>query len=120
MLQPIEGLPSSVVAFEASGEVEASDYQDVLDPAVDAALEAHDKVRFLYVLGDEFEGYTAHAMWEDTKVGVGHWARWEKIALVTDDHTYHNAVKAFGWLFPGDLKLFSLAELADAKDWIAA
>lgn len=118
MLQPIEGLPSNVVAFEAVGEVEASDYQTVLDPAVDAAVEANDTVRFLYVLGDGFDGYTAHALWEDTKVGVGHWNRWEKIALVTDDRAYHNAVKAFGWLVPGDLQLFGLAQLDEAKAWV--
>lgn len=120
MIEPIEGLPSNVVGFKASGHVDAGDYQSVLDPAVSAALASNDKVRFLYVLGSDFDGYTGGAMWEDTKVGVGHWARWEKIALVTDNRLYHDAVKAFAWMFPGDLKVYPLADLDAAKEWVAS
>ncbi len=120
MLQPIEGLPANVVAFEAVGEIDAGDYHTVLDPAVNAALESNEKVRFLYVLGGDFEGYSGGAMWEDTKVGIGHWSRWEKIAFVTDNHAYHNVVKAFAWLVPGKMKLFTLAELDAAKEWVAS
>lgn len=119
MLQSIEGLPSNVVAFEATGHVVADDYRDVLDPAVDAALEVEDKIRFLYVLGSSFEGYSGGAMWQDSKVGVEHWTRWEKIALVTDHRGYHDAVKAFAWLVPGEVKLFGLSELGAAKEWVA-
>ncbi len=118
MLKQIEGLPSNVVAFEASGRVEAGDYKTVLDPAMDAALATNESIRFLYVLGSGFEGYSGGAMWEDTKVGVGNWTRWEKIALVTDNHVYHDAVKAFAWLVPGEVKLFALSELDSAKEWV--
>ena len=37
MIEPLEGLPSGVIGFEAIGEVEASDYTGVLAPAVEAA-----------------------------------------------------------------------------------
>lgn len=120
MLTKIEGLPNNVVAYEAAGELDADDYDSTLDPAIDAALEANDKIRILYVLGSNFDGFTGGAMWEDTKVGVGHWTRWERIALVTDDRVYHHGVKAFSWLVPGEVRLFSLAELDAAKEWIAS
>lgn len=120
MIQRIEGLPANVVAFEAVGEVDANDYHTVLEPAVEDALSSNDKVRFLYVLGSSFDGYSGGAMWEDTKVGVGHWTRWEKIALVTDDQAYHHAVKAFAWLVPGKVRLFTLSELDSAKEWVAS
>jgi hypothetical protein len=120
MLKPIDGMPSNVVAIEAVGEVDAGDYKSVLDPALEAALATSDKIRFLYVLGDDFTGYSGGAMWEDTKAGVGHWNRWEKIALVTDNHTYHNGVKAVAWLVPGEVKLYTMTELDDAKAWISS
>lgn len=120
MLKLIDDMPSNVVAIEAVGEVDAGDYKTTLDPAVDAAASGNDKIRFLYVLGDEFTGYTGGAMWEDTKAGVGHWSRWEKIALVTDNKTYHNAVKAFAWLVPGEVKLYTMAELDTAKAWVSS
>ena len=119
MIRLIDGLPDNVIGFEAVGEVRAGDYKSVLDPAVDAVLATHDKIRFLYVLGDEFDGYSGGAMWEDTKVGVSHWSKWDKIALVTDHTAYADGVKAFGWMVPGEIRIFSVADLDDAKAWVA-
>lgn len=38
MIEPLEGVPSGVLGFEAIGEVEASDHTGVLVPAVEAAV----------------------------------------------------------------------------------
>lgn len=120
MITLIEGLPDDVVGFEASGEVRAGDYDDVLEPAIRAATESHDKIRMLYVLGDEFEGYSGGAMWEDTKLGFTRLTSFSKMALVTDHGGYRDAVKAFGWMIPGAVRTFPLAERSDAEAWILA
>lgn len=64
MLEPLSGLPDGVIGFEAVGRVEASDYADVLRPAIERAA-ATGGLRFVYVLGDRFEGYSAGASWQD-------------------------------------------------------
>ena len=84
MIRLIDGLPDDVVAVSGVGEVTSDDYTSTLDPAIDAALEKHDKIRLLYVLGEDFDGYSGGAMWQDTKVGLSHWTSFEKIAVVTD------------------------------------
>ena len=119
MIKLIDGLPDNVVGLEAVGEIEASDYTTVLDPAVAAALKNNDSIRLLYVLGDEFDGYSAGAMWQDTKVGVSHWSKWERMAIVTDHGAYADGVKVFGWIIPGEIKVFSVADLEAAKVWAA-
>jgi hypothetical protein len=119
MIRMIEGLPSQVVGFEAVGQVESADYENVLDPAVEQALQTHDKLRLLYVLGEEFTGYTGGAMWEDTKLGGEHWRSWEKIAVVTDEAWIGNGVKALGWMIPGQVRVFPTGGLDDAKAWVA-
>ena len=117
MIRLIGDLPDNVIGFEAVGEVRAGDYDSVLDPAIDAALQTHDKIRLIYVLGDDFDGYSGGAMWEDTKVGLAHLSRWEKIAIVTDHSLYKDGVKAFGWMIPGQVKVYAVADLAEAKAW---
>ena len=119
MIRLIDGLPDNVIGFEAVGEVRAGDYKSVLDPAVDAALENHDRVRLLYVLGDDFDGYSGGAMWEDTKIGMSHLSKWEKIAIVTDHKAYQDGIKAFGWMIPGEVKVFAVADLTNAEAWTA-
>ena len=58
MIEPIAELPDNVIGFEAKGEVTKDDYVQRLIPALEAALEKHEKVRFLYVLGSDFTGYS--------------------------------------------------------------
>ncbi len=120
MIRLIEGLPDNVLGFEAVGKVQEDDYKSVLDPAIDAALENRDKIRFLYLLGNEFTGYSGGAMWEDTKVGVSDWTKFEKIALVTDHKGYRDGANAVGWMIPGGFRTFSVADLALAEAWVAA
>jgi SpoIIAA-like len=119
MIKIIDGLPANTVGFEAVGHVEADDYRSTLDPAITTALEGNDKIRLLYVLGSDFDGYSGGAMWEDAKVGMSNWTKWERIAVVTDHGGVKDGIKFFGWMVPGELKTFSVDELADAKAWLA-
>jgi hypothetical protein len=116
----LEGLPDNVVGFEAIGQVDAGDYKTVLDRAVEAALQTHDKLRLLYVLGADFRGYTGGALWEDTKLGAGNWQAWEKIAVVTDTGWLADGVKAIGWMVPGQVRVYPTDQVKDAKDWVAS
>ena len=120
MITRIPGMPEGVVAFEAHGHVTGDDYEKVLVPAVQDELADHDKVRCLYVLGSDFTGYDGAALWDDTKIGVDHWGAWERIALVTDNGTYQGVVKAFAFLMPGRVTVFTLAERDAAVTWITA
>jgi len=119
MIELIPGLPDDVLGIEAKGEVTGEDYEQVVIPAVHRQLERGGKVRLLYVLGSEFDDFTAAAMWDDTKVGMGHPFSWERIAAVTDRDAYRRLFKAVGFLMPAKVKVFGLEELDAAKAWVA-
>ena len=120
MIELIPALPSNVVGLVAKGEVTAADYHDRIEPAVEQALAEHDKIRFLYVLGAEFTGFSGGAMWEDGKLGLGHVGKWERIAVVAREAWVRHAVNVFGYLIPGEVKVFDLADEADAAEWITS
>jgi hypothetical protein len=122
MLTLIEDLPEHVVGVEAHGKVTAEDYEQVLVPAVDAARakSGDGGVRLLYVLGHELPDYTAGAAWEDAKLGLGHLRSWERIAIVGDADWLRHAVHGFGWLMPGEVKVFALEELDSAREWVTS
>ena len=120
MMELIDGLPDNVVGVRGIGEVDDDDYEHVLVPAVDAARSRHDKIRLLYVLGPEFTGYEADAMWEDTKLGARTFTAYDRIAVVTDTSWLQRTVTAFGWMIPGEVKVFHMDALDDATAWIAS
>lgn len=118
MIELIPDLPDNTLGLEAKGEVTGEDYEQVVIPAVHELRESHEKVRLLYVLGPEFEGFTAAAMWDDTKVGLEHPFSWERIAVVTDHDAYRRLFKGVGFLIPAKVKVFDLAALEEAKAWV--
>ena len=84
MLQPIADLPEGVLGFEAFGEIQASDFRDVLMPAV-----------------------------RDV------WERGDEVRLVTDLDWMITVTSLFGWMTPGELKRFPIAERDRAIAWAA-
>lgn len=118
MFELIPGLPDNVLGVRAIGDVDDDDYEDVLVPEIEDRLSRHEKIRFLYVLGPEFEGFEADAVWEDAKLGMRTFTSYERIAIVTDSALLGRSVKAFGWLMPGEVRVFAVADLAAATTWI--
>lgn len=119
MLERIRDLPENVLGFTAKGEVNGADYESVIIPAVEQMLAQHEKIRLLYLLGTEFAGFDAKAIWDDAKVGLQHLKAWERVAVVTDVGWIQTAIKVFGFLMPGRLRVFGNNELAEANRWIS-
>lgn len=117
MIEVLQGFPGNVVAFACHGHVTRSDYLTVLIPAVEKALRSYEKVRLYYETATDFKAIDAGAVWEDTRVGIGHFLRWERFAVVTDVEWIKHTVKFFSFLLPGELKVFSTAEAPQARQW---
>ena len=120
MIDHLSNFPDAVVAFLCKGRVTKADYDFVLVPAVEKALEKHRKVRLYYETAADFAGIDPGAMWEDFKVGMEHLTRWERIAVVTDIEWIKQTMRLFGFLIPGAMKLFSTSEAGQAREWIGA
>jgi hypothetical protein len=119
MIERIDDLPDNVIGFRADSQITASDYTDVLRPAVDAVIQRGDDVRIVLEMSS-WSGMSSGAMWEDLKMGIERFTKWKKIALVTDIDWMRHATNLFGWMTPGDVKTFSIAERDDAIAWAAA
>ncbi len=123
MIERIDDMPEGTDGFSFSGEVTRQDYDDVLLPALRDAIDREEPIRVLCVLGDDFEGYEAGAVWADLKTGaqygVGHHSAWRRMALATDIEWVRHLAALFGWMSPGELRVFPLAEVGDARVWVA-
>ncbi|MBA2891736.1 STAS/SEC14 domain-containing protein [Nonomuraea soli] len=120
MMEALTGLPRGTIGFQAAGEVTADDYRIVLVPAIDQALMDNKKIRLLFELGTDYRGYEAGALWQDTKLGLGHWSDFEKVAVVTDVEWIRDSVRAFKFLMPAEVQVFGLADEDRARQWLIA
>ncbi|MCP4168360.1 MAG: STAS/SEC14 domain-containing protein [Chloroflexi bacterium] len=102
----------------AKGKITDDDYEDVLIPAMEATLREFEKIRLLIHMGEAYDGIEGEAIWNDTKVGMKHFTHFEKTAIVSDVTWIRRSIKVFGFLVPGEVKLFANADLAQAKSWV--
>ena len=110
-------MPAGVIGFEAAGKLRAEDYRDVLLPAIERAAAGGD-VRVVIQIND-FDGLTGGALWQDLKMGIEHFRGWKRIALVTDIEWMRHMTTMFGWMTPGEVKHFALADRAAAITWVS-
>ena len=119
MIEEITGLPAGTLGFKISGYVTGDDYDNVLTPTIDKAIEEFDRIKLLAQIGTEFEGYSLDAAWDDAKLGLRHWNGFERVAVVTDVGWVRTIIKAMGFIMPCPVQLFELSELDDAKRWLS-
>jgi hypothetical protein len=119
MIDIIPATAENLVIAVAHGKVTGYDYNIVLIPAIEAKLKTHRKIRFLYQLADDFQGFSVEAFWDDAKLSLGHLKAFEAIAVVTDVLWIADAVKFFGFFLHCPAKVFSNRDMAAAKEWIA-
>ena len=118
MITELSGLPAGVTGFEISGRVAAEDFRDVVIPAVERAA-ASGEVRFLIQIPG-FSGMSGEALWQDLKLGFEHLRTFKRIALVTDVEWIRHLTALFGWMTPGETRVFASAERDEALAWVEA
>ena len=122
MIEQLKDFPDNVVAFAFHGHVTKDDYKEVLIPAFDDRLARHKKVRVYFEIAPDFTGLAPAAVWEDTKVSLGHFFDWDRCAVVSDVGWARHVAKfseSFGFLWPGDYRGFPEAEAGKAREWLA-
>lgn len=121
MIELLDAMPDGAIGFRLTGTVTREEYRDILERPMRAAAEAGE-VRMVLAVGPGFEKLELPALAEDTKtgiaLGVGHPKAWTRLALVTDVHWIAGVMHLFGWMTPGEVKLYGLDGLEDAKAWV--
>ncbi|MFC3119221.1 STAS/SEC14 domain-containing protein [Jhaorihella thermophila] len=92
--------------------------KNTLIPEIEARISKEGKVNLLYVLGPDFEGFSAGAAWEDAELGLRHIGDFARVAVVSDKAWVRGAVRMFAPLVGAEVQAFRMEELDKAKEWI--
>ena len=121
MIERIYEMPVGTIGLRASGKLSRDDYRQVLEPALREGIDAGE-LRLLFVLTD-FDGLEPAAVPEDMKTGLSAWfgqhSAWKRFALVTDVEWVAKAMQMFAWMTPGEVMIYELDRLEDARAWVA-
>ncbi len=122
MIEVLPDMPEGVVGIRVSGRIRGDDLRD-FKPAMDDLLTTGE-IRIVEVISPDYEGFGRGGLVEDLKLGlgmlVGHHSAFKRVAVVSDKDWVAHALHAFAWMVPGELKMFGLDELRQAKEWAAS
>jgi hypothetical protein len=122
MVQLVPASAPGVLAFVISGRLTRADYQDVLLPPIRDTIARRESIRVLAAI-ESFEGMEPGGLLEELKaagkLGSSQDALRSYFAVVTDIGWVRRSVTLFGWIVPGELRVFTTAKRPDAEAWLA-
>lgn len=107
-----------VVGVRATGKLTDADYKETLIPAFDKLFAEHGSLSVLIYLDEGFEGWEVAAAWDDARFGLGHRKDFAKLAVVGGPAWVELGIKAFGFMMPGEIRVFPAGELDAAWTWV--
>ncbi len=120
MITHLTDYPSNVVAFRATGEVTKADYDNVVIPAIDALVTKQDFINFLLIVDTAMKNFTIGALLKDLGVGLKHFTKWHKMAIVSEEAGVIKFTDYFSYIAPGEAKGFYHSQLEEAKQWVSS
>jgi hypothetical protein len=121
MIEVLADMPKGVTGIRVSGRL-AGDQLREIKPMVETMLNT-DEIRIVEVIGADYEGFGPGGLFEDLKLAFGtvlpHHSAFKRIAVVSDKPWVGHTVHALSWMIPGELAVFKLDELEQAKAWAA-
>jgi SpoIIAA-like len=122
MVTVIPASGPGTLAFVISGRLTSGDYQEVLLPPVRETIARGEQIRMLAVIED-FQGLEPGALLGDLKaaarLGLGQRSLASYFAVVSDAEWVRRGISLFGWLVPGEIRVFATAQRTDAETWLA-
>lgn len=100
-----------------SGKIRDDDYEDILIPALDRAIEENDRIRALVVMDDDVD-FSIEAMLDDAEFGLRHWRGFERVAVVGGPKWITRAIRGFAVLMPCPVQTFAAGKEDDARRWL--
>jgi hypothetical protein len=122
MIEVLAEVPAGVTGIKVSGRVSGDDLK-AFKPAMADLLKAGEDIRIVEVIDSDYEGFGPGGLVEDLKLGLGalfsRHADFKRVAVVSDKEWVVHTIHLVGWLVPGELEVFGLADLERAKQWAA-
>ncbi|APE18040.1 STAS/SEC14 domain-containing protein [Mycolicibacterium pallens] len=122
MIEVLSDMPEGVTGIRVSGKVSGDDLK-AFKPAMDDLMKPGGDIRIVEVIDSDYEGFGRGGLVEDLKLGLGtlfsRHSAFKRVAVVSDKEWVVHTIHLVGWLMPGEVQVFGLDELDQAKQWAA-
>ena len=119
MIKFISELPEKVIGIEVTGNISKEEYDTKVVPRMNELANRHGEINYFIVLKTDITAFDTGVWWDDFKMALNHFTKWNKVAIVTDHEVIKTITHMFGFAFPGEHKTFKLSEYDTALSWVS-
>ena len=119
MLEILPESHANILGLKVTGKFTSRDCQELLIPRLKAMIKEHGRVRALFSLEEDFQGWDLEALQQEA-FGPQHRDDFQRIAVVGASWWLSLQLKLIAPLISGEVRNFSRAELPEAWNWIKA
>jgi hypothetical protein len=113
-----KGAAGTLVTLRIKEKLDKTDYARFV-PMVESQMQSGAPLRLLIELHD-FKGWTAGALWEDTKFAAKHFNDIDRIAVVGESPWQHGVTLFFKPFTGAEVRYFDMVAVNEARRWIRA
>ena len=117
MLEILPESQANILGVKATGKLTSREFQEVLVPRLKALIQEHGRVRVLFFLDEDIQGWDLEALQQDG-FGREHLKAFQRIAVVGASWQVSLQMKLIAFLISGEVRNFSRVELPEAWTWI--
>jgi len=118
MLQLMEECSGNILAIRATGKLTQKDYEEVFYPRFKTSVRKYNKVRTLFYLDPQFEGWEVEGVFNRFKFIWDCIEAFDKVALVGGEEWIQKGMTFGAQLMQAELKIFNPDELGRSLEWI--
>jgi len=122
MIEVLSGMPEGVTGIRVSGRVSGDDLTK-FGQTFEDLLKGGGDIRIVEVIDSDYQGFGPGGLVEDLKLGLGtlfsRHASFKRVAVVSDKEWVVHTIHLVGWMMPGEVAVFGLDALEQAKQWAA-
>jgi len=112
-----EHAKTSIVELNFDGKVTKQDINDVT-PRIEAFISAHDKIKLLEIVADDFDGIELSTLIKAIKFDKKHLKNFSHCAVVTDKGWIGPITRLASSVFDIEIKVFTIKNKEDALTWL--
>ena len=105
-----------LLVIRVSEKLTKEDY-DHFVPAVELLIQKHGKIRMLFEMHD-FHGWSASALWEDTKFAFKHYADIERLAVMGEKEWQKGMTTFCKPFTKAEIRYFEHGHADEARAWL--
>jgi hypothetical protein len=119
MLEILPESQANILGVKAAGTLTRQDFQEVLAPRLKAMIQEHGRIKVIFCLDEDVQGWDLAALKQDG-FGQQQLKAFQKVAVVGASWQISLQMKLLSFLLSGEVRNFSQSELPEAWAWITS